>query len=86
MPELALGAESTLLPVGTPLRICAADTRLDSQEVLQTGSILAERILNRHECLIDERVHEHPLLYHLLEVLAVIQILLEVVVRHNDTA
>lgn len=85
MPKLALGSKSALLSVGTSLSICAVDTRLNSKEVIQTGPVLTERVLNRHECVVNEGVHQHSLFNYLLKVFTVVQVLLEIIIGNNHT-
>lgn len=84
MPKLTLGAVRTLLTVRTTLHVSQVDLGLKAQKVVQARSILAERVVNRHERLVYEVVHEHALLDHLFELFVLVDEAFEVVVGDDD--
>ena len=84
MPELALGTVRALLAVRTTFHVLLVGNGLETQKVVERGSVLAERIVGRHEYVVDERVHEHALLDDQAELVGLVDVVLEVVVGHDD--
>lgn len=79
--KLALVSVGALFPVRTRRRRIALP---NTQEVVQRRAGPAERIVRGHEAIVHERVHQHSLFDHLLELGALLHQVAVVVIRNHD--
>lgn len=79
--KLALVPVGALFPVRTGWRRIAPS---HPQEVVQRWAGPAERVVRGHEAIVHERVHQHPLFDHLLELGTLLHQVAVVVIRNHD--